>query len=115
MAVRTTIVVPARWMSSTVPELNGSIRGLYAAAVSTAATSTGGSSRGGSGERPKTSAAETATATIAPLLCAVSQPETVAVAAASASARRSGELRRCDASTTAGQNPTRNAAAVAFG
>ena len=50
-----------------------------------------------------------------PLLCAVSQPDAIAVAVASASMRATtGSVRR-DASTTAGQNPIRNTAARAFG
>ncbi len=88
------IAAPARFTVATSPERNGAVSGPYAAAVRPAATSTGGSSRRRSGESPKTSAAETASASTPPLLCAVSQPDAIAVAAASASARASSGLRR---------------------
>ncbi|PYR87462.1 MAG: hypothetical protein DMF84_31700 [Acidobacteria bacterium] len=49
------------------------------------------------------------------MLCAVSQPEAIAVAAAMASARTRSPRPRCAASTSAGQKPIRNTAAWAFG
>ena len=50
-----------------------------------------------------------------PLLCAVSQPDAIAVAAPAASMRATGERSRCAAKTTAGQKPIRKTAASAFG